>query len=124
MKHILPQQVLKTIYDTLILPHLNYGILCWGSHTNRLFKIQKNAVRKLSLAKYNAHTDPLFKSLNILKINDIYTLCQLKFYFNLLHNKIPDYFTDNFIKYNHQVSSYSTRGRNALSIPIHRHAFF
>ena len=36
LKHIYPQEVLLTLYNTLILPHLIYCILVWG------FKIQTN----------------------------------------------------------------------------------
>ena len=124
LKFIIPQQILRTIYDALILPHLNYGILCWGSQTNRLSKIQKNAIRKISLSKYNAHTDPLFKSFNLLKINDIYTICQLKFYFKFKHQMLPKFFMNNFVQYNNQFSTYVTRGFYDLSIPKHHHAFF
>ena len=35
-------------------------------------------LRVISLNKYNAHTDPIFTNLNILKLNDIFVLNQLK----------------------------------------------
>ena len=44
---------------------------------------------KNSYDPYNAHCEPLFKSLNILKISDIYPLFQNKFYHNLINIKIP-----------------------------------
>ena len=31
LKHIYLQEVLPTLYNTLILPHINYFILVWGS---------------------------------------------------------------------------------------------
>ena len=33
LKHELPLSILKTIYNTLFLSHLNYVILLWGSET-------------------------------------------------------------------------------------------
>ena len=42
-----------------------------GYENEKIFKLQKKAIRIISLAKYNAHTEPLFKTLNLLKINDI-----------------------------------------------------
>ena len=63
-----------------MLSQINYGILMWGYHSDRLYKLQKRAMRIITLAPYNAHSEPSFKSLNILKISDIFTLCQLKFY--------------------------------------------
>ena len=43
-------------------------------------------------SKYNAHTDPLFKSLNFLNIDDLIKVYTLKFYFKLIHNDLPPYF--------------------------------
>ena len=67
LNHVLPCDVLFTIYNSLILPDLSYGILAWGYDTTRIFRLQKNSLRAISSAKCIAHTDPLFKSLTILK---------------------------------------------------------
>ena len=69
LKLVLPQHIKTIIYNTLILPHLNYSILCWGFKSNRVFALQKKAVRILTCSKYNAHTEPLFKTLKLLKIH-------------------------------------------------------
>ena len=45
LRSFLTSDVLQTIYNTLILPHLIYGILAWGRHTNVIHKIQKRAIR-------------------------------------------------------------------------------
>ena len=71
LKHYHPLYTLKTIYDSLINSFLNYGILCWGFKQNRIFQLQKKAIRTITRSKYNAHTEPLFKKLNILKVNEI-----------------------------------------------------
>ena len=34
LKYDYPLAILKTLYNTLFLPHLNYGILLWGSCRN------------------------------------------------------------------------------------------
>ena len=65
---------LKTLYDSFILPHLNYAILTWGFSCSRIFKLQKKSIRIISLSKYNSHTEPLFKTNNILKVEDIFQL--------------------------------------------------
>ena len=44
LKHVLPINILKMIYNSLILCHLNYGILLWGAQHNandKLHKLQK-----------------------------------------------------------------------------------
>ena len=45
LKRFLPQVTLCLLYSSLVLSHLNYGILAWGYQTERLFKLQKKAVR-------------------------------------------------------------------------------
>ena len=74
LKKSLPTHILKTLYNSMILSKLNYGLLVWGhGNTTNILKLQKKAIRTITNSKYNAHTDPLFKKLGILKINDIFT---------------------------------------------------
>ena len=42
--------------------------------------------------EYLAHSEPLFKTLKLLKIDDLYKLKLLKFYYNLSYNILPPYF--------------------------------
>ena len=71
LKYILPPSIKIMIYNALILPRINYGLLVWGYENEKIFKLQKKAIRLISLAKYNAHTEPLFKTLNLLKSIEI-----------------------------------------------------
>ena len=46
LKHIPPINIMRTIYNSLILCHLNYGVLLWGPklHLNdRLHILQKKS---------------------------------------------------------------------------------
>jgi hypothetical protein len=92
VKYILPQHILLMLYNTLILPHLNYCLLTWGTQTTRMFKLQKKAMRILNLSKYNAHTEPIFKMLRILKLEELYKYRMMKFYYKLRTFNIPSYF--------------------------------
>ena len=51
-----------------------------------------------SCSKYNAHTESLFKSLNLLKVEDIFKIKALKFYYKYSVKIIPLYFNEMFIK--------------------------
>ena len=57
---------------------LNYGITVWGGSStkqfNRLFILQKKAIRHITGAKYNSHTEPIFKKMNLLTLADSYKL--------------------------------------------------
>ncbi len=70
-------------------PHLNYGILLWGFKYDKVLKFQKRIITILSLSKYNAHTEPIFKKLKLLEINDILKLQELKFYYKYKKNNLP-----------------------------------
>ena len=41
LKHVYPQNALLSIYHSLFATHLNYGLLLWGTHVNRVSKLQK-----------------------------------------------------------------------------------
>ena len=70
LKNFLPTHVLRILYNSLILPHLQYSIFAWGFRMERLGKLQKGTVCIITSSKYNSHTDPLFRKLNLLKAND------------------------------------------------------
>ena len=73
-RHYVPPKQLKDIYYAIFSSHLTYGSQIWGQTSNtyidKIFLIQKNAARIISFAEFNAHTDPIFKKLKILKITD------------------------------------------------------
>ena len=58
------------MYNSLVLHHINYGILVWGHQAHRIFKLQKRAIRTITLSKYNAHTDHIYIKLKFLKLDD------------------------------------------------------
>ena len=62
---------LLTLYNYMILPYLNYCNLVWGStyksSLKRIVILQKRATRIIGRSNYDAHADPIFKELNLLK---------------------------------------------------------
>ena len=119
----LPQDTLCLLYNSLVLSHLNYGILAWGYQTDRLYKLQKKAVRIISLGKFNCHSEPLFKKLQLLKIKDIHTLQELKFYHQLKNNQLPSYFRNMTNDHDLDTHPYPTRHKNKLRSPRTNHEF-
>ena len=85
LKRILPLHIKIMLYNSLMLPHLNYGITLWGINCERILKLQKKTVRILSASKYSAHTK------NLLKIEHILKLHELKFYYKFIHIRLPVY---------------------------------
>lgn len=117
LKTTLPQHVLLILYNSLINSYLNYGALCWGFKSDHLIKLQKKATRIITNSKYNAHTDPLFKKLRILKMNDIITRKLYKFYYRYKKDNLPYYFTYNFLKRNEHL--YGTRNESFITPRTH-----
>ena len=72
MRDYLPQHILLLLYNSLVLPHLNYCIILWGCCNKylleRLYKLQKRAVRIVTQSSYLSHSKPLFIRLRILPI--------------------------------------------------------
>ena len=74
------------LYNTMILPYLNYFNLVWGStyktNLQRIIILQKRVIRMVNKSYYNAHTEPIFKKLNLLKFPDIHLMHLGQFMFS------------------------------------------
>ncbi len=123
LKHILPIKAKTLIYSSLILSHLNFGILAWGHTCERITKLQKKCVRTITASKYNAHTEPIFKELNILKIEDIFKLQVLKFYFKYKNGSLPQYLQSLPLQHNRDIHSQNTRTCNDIHQTITKHEY-
>jgi hypothetical protein len=124
LKNFLPPEVLRIIYNSLILSYLNYGLIIWGGKANKLEKLQKKSLRIIAKSKYNAHTSPLFKKFNILKMSDLCALQDYKFCYKLKNNMLPQYFQSQQFLSDNYTHDYPTRhSNNNLRVPAVRHDF-
>ena len=73
------------------MPRLHYCNLAWGFRPGRIELLQKKVICIISNSKYNAHTDPLFKNMNLQKVADIHITAKLKFFYKLQNNMLPPY---------------------------------
>ena len=108
LKRYLPLSALKTMYDSLTLSKLQFGITYLGFEWNRIFKLQKRAVRIMTNCKYNSHTEPLFKELKLLKISDVFKIQFMNFWYKFKNKTLPSFFKS-FFKYNHEIHEKNTR---------------
>ncbi len=78
MKHILNSLTLRTLYNSLLYPHLNYGILLWGhackSYLNQVVSLQKKALRLLSTQERLGSVNSFCKNYNMLKFDDLFNV--------------------------------------------------
>ena len=107
-----PKYILKTLYSTLILPYLNYGVLAWGNSYNyqldKLLILQKRVMRIICHTDRLSHTNCLFFENKILKIHDLYNFFLGCFMFQLNLNELPHAITSLF-QTNQQLHNYPTR---------------
>ena len=113
MKHFLPFSALRLMYQSLVNCHLQFCLLAWGYEYNIIYNLQKKAVRIMTASKYNAHTKPLFKQLNIMKLEDSFSLQYSKFYHKSKGNSLPKYFANIFTR-NSDIYHFGTHNRNQL----------
>ena len=91
VRHNLNNDTVLLLYRSFIQPYLDYCNIIWATgHSNnleRLFRKQKKS-SCYYITKWNAHTIPLFKQLNILTVYDINKLQTLCFVYKQV--TIPD----------------------------------
>ena len=133
LKPLLKENLLKCIYYSLVYSHLSYGIEAWGSaaktNLNKLLTLQHKAVRIMSGVQYFQiygrepgplpSSEPLYKNLEILKLEDIFKLNIAKFVYSTLTFHSPSNFHEWF-SYDHEIHSHSTRS----SAEITRQEYF
>ena len=119
VRYYYPQNVLKLIYMSLVYSHINYCNLIWGAAEDGiiepLFILQKKAIRIITKSHYLEHTAPLFESLKLLTVYQVYKLnCSLFIYKCLNCNYTPQFKVK--IQRNSYYYDYNTRNRNSLRI--------
>ena len=100
----------------LLLSYLSFPHLwcpCLGFNLSKkflrqLFIVQKRAIRIISFSEPKSHSEPLFKSLNLLKLNDVIESQILSFVYQWSHGLLPPCFSKYF-NFTSSVHSYATR---------------
>ena len=108
------------VYMSLIFSHINYCNLIWGSACNKilepLFRLQKKSVRLVNNSHFLEHTAPIFKSLQILALDQIFKLnCQIFIYKCIRENRFPN-FSNRLIR-NSDIHNHNTRNNEIYRLP-------
>ena len=125
LKPTLPEDILLTIYNSLIMPHFIYCHSFWGCsihERHKLHLLQKKALRINTNSHYIAHSEPLCKMLRVVKMIDMFETILWKFYCKLMNNMLPPYF--NMLKPNMPLVCDYYRFRNLkIHLSTIRHDF-
>ena len=61
-----------------------------------MLRLQKSAMRIMTFSEFKAHSEPLFKKLEILKFQDSLSLTNCIFVYDYLHRNLPQSFVKTF----------------------------
>ena len=113
--------ILKSIYHALFESHIHYACIIWGQNMctiNRLFILQKKALRLIHFKERNAHTAPLFFKSKMVKLPEKIKIENFLFISKYVNNKLPSIFNNwhIFSSTSHNFeTSFATKGH--LKIP-------
>ena len=112
-------ETLLNLYNALIFPPISYCIHVWGTtasiHLQRLYVLQKKNIRIICGVRPRTHTEPLYKALDILNIDQVRDYSIALFMYKLMNHMLPSMFENMFIKTS-DVHNYSTRQADMLYV--------
>ena len=121
--NFLPSHILKSLYFTLLHPHLNYCNVIWASSSvnnlMRLHRFQKKAVRIMCNLHFCAPTSLSFQKLKILNIFDMYKFNVACFMYSC-HKKLLPLSLRKFVCINSEKHDRFTRRTNNFYVPYVR----
>ena len=107
----------------MILPYLKYGLLLWGTanvgYMNKVYRLQKRALRIITNSAYLCPTKPLFKKFNMLNIFDMYTNELAIFMYKYKNGMLPPSFNGIFITHL-ETHKYNTRNKSDFQLPMQK----
>jgi hypothetical protein len=119
---------MRSLYFALIHSHLSYCSILLNCATknniNRLFKIQKKAIRIITKSPYNAHTNDLFYHTGILPFEKIIKQSQLLFMHAIFNTYAPPSFDNTWITHAHAQPDLNLCNANEFILPNPRTEHF
>jgi len=108
IRNVVSVDVSKMLYFSLVHCH----IVSWGTATNSVLQplevVHNNILRTITYNNYRCHITPVYKSLNIMKLHDIYKFELAKLMHKFHHEMLPTSFKDLFQK-TAEVHCHNTR---------------
>jgi hypothetical protein len=127
-KNFLTYKALRLLYFSTVHAHLMYcpiiTSICTKTNVNKLFVMQKKAIRIINGKKFNDHTPPLFLSNNIMTLDMIIKCSKLKFMHLVKYAYCPKSFNDIFVRNNIEELQYDLRRPQEFEIPRARIELF
>ena len=117
-RHKLTIEALKSVYYSLVYPHLTYGVVVWGNAFPTFKKplqvIQKRIVRTITFTSRYSSTGTIFANLRLMKVDEIFNYFAILFVFKAKNNL--NMFNSDFVVFNHD---HNTRGQHVnMAVPL------
>jgi hypothetical protein len=123
IKNFVTNAAMKSLYYAMVHSHVAYCVNIYGCATatalNRLVLKQKEAIRIVCHAGYRDHTNPLFKKLGILPLNEFIKYSALKFMHKFKHRRLPFTFNDTWLTNRARNPELILRNADNLYVPAH-----
>ena len=123
VRHLLPQELTRNLYMTLVNPYICYCNIIWSSphktsNLDKILKIQKKYCRLITFSKFTEASHPLFQKLHILSVYDTYKYQLLIHIYKTINKLIP--ISVHYYAINASIHDHDTRQRSNLSLPYCR----
>ena len=95
LRYNAPVDICKRVYYAIFFSHLINGCNLWSltprnKDISRIERLQKKCVRIMTFVPFNAHTNPIFQDLELIKVQDVIKSQQLKLVYDFHMNCLPD----------------------------------
>jgi len=121
LRIILPEKQLFMLYNSLIIPYIQYCAITWASvgitKLECIHKLQKKALRICTNSPYLAPSRPIFSRLKTLTIYDIHEFQIATLMYYVKHNLAPTNVLS-FFQYNKNIYQYNTRSHTKFHYPV------
>ena len=112
IRHFVSMKILISIYYSIFYSHILYGCSVWSMTTKTNLDIitvlQKKCIRIINHAPFNSHTNELFIKNELVKLEDIIKIEQLKLVFDFKNKNLPNDL-QNLFQYNNEIHTHVTR---------------
>ena len=117
VRHLLPQELTRNLYMTLVNPYICYCNIIWSSphktsNLEKILKIPKKYWRLITFSKFTEASRPLFQKLHILSVYDTYKYQLLIHIYKTINKLIP--ISVYYYAINASIHDHDTRQRSNL----------
>jgi hypothetical protein len=121
LRHYLSENLIKNIYNAFIQPHIDYGLLAWGSATTTQLKkvavATNKTIRLLNFKERDESAWPLYQKLKILPLNKNIQLLNATFMWKFCNNILPQPIIEIFETNSSSQAALNANSSKRLFIP-------